>query len=398
MNNHVRKIKNTAHFALALSANTINMFPSKGMVIVGVTGTDGKTTTSNLIYHILKESGKKVAVISTIGAIIDGKNYETGFHVTTPSPFSIQKYIKLAKHKGCTHVVLEVTSHAIDQHRIWGINFDIGVLTNITPEHLDYHKNYENYVNTKLKLFQKSRMSVINSNGIWFEKASQLIPKEKLISYSLHGVNDNDLSLINIPFQIKTKLIGDFNLENILAAVAATQALGVDLKIIEQAIASFEPPKGRQEEFISKNRARIMVDFAHTANSFDVILPEVRKTTKGKVIHVFGAAGERDRGKRPEMGKVASYYDDVIILTAEDPRREKVTDINNEIKKGIANMEKVHEIEDRNEAISYAISIASPDDTVIITGKGHEQSMNMGRGEVKWSDSDAVKRLTSYKV
>jgi len=393
MHQHIRKLKNTAHFALAVSANTLHFFPSKGLTIIGVTGTDGKTTTSNLIYHILREAGIKTAVISTLGAVINGKTYETGFHVTTPSPFAIQKYIKLAKQEGCTHVVLEVTSHALDQHRVWGINFDIGVLTNITPEHLDYHRNYDNYVDTKLKLFKNSKLSVINSNGIWFEKAISIIPKDRLVSYSLHGVNKNDLSLINIPFQIKTKLIGDFNLENILAAVCTTLALGINQKTIESAITSFEPPAGRQEEFVSKNNARIMVDFAHTANSFDVILPEVRKTTKGKVIHVFGAAGDRDRGKRPEMGKVASYYDDIIVLTAEDPRSETVQDMNAQIKSGISDLSKVHEIENRNEAISHAISLATADDTVIITGKGHELTMNLGHGEIKWSDRDAVKKL-----
>lgn len=393
MHQHLRKLKNTAHFALAVSANTLHFFPSKGLTIIGVTGTDGKTTTSNLIYHILREAGIKTAVISTLGAVINGKTYETGFHVTTPSPFAIQKYIKLAKQEGCTHVVLEVTSHALDQHRVWGINFDIGVLTNITPEHLDYHRNYDNYVDTKLKLFKNSKLSVINSDGIWFEKAINIIPKDRLISYSLHGVNKNDLSLINIPFQIKTKLIGDFNLENILAAVCTTLALGINQKTVESAITSFEPPVGRQEEFVSKNNARIMVDFAHTANSFDVILPEVRKTTKGKVIHVFGAAGDRDRGKRPEMGKVASYYDDIIVLTAEDSRSETVQDINAQIKSGISDLSKVREIENRKEAISHAISLATADDTVIITGKGHELTMNLGHGEIKWSDRDAVKKL-----
>ena len=393
MHQHLRKLKNTAHFALAVSANTLHFFPSKGLTIIGVTGTDGKTTTSNLIYHILREAGIKTAVISTLGAVINGKTYETGFHVTTPSPFAIQKYIKLAKQEGCTHVVLEVTSHALDQHRVWGINLEIGVLTNIPPEHLDYHRNYDNYVDTKLKLFKNSKLSVINSDGIWFEKAINIIPQDRLISYSLHGVNKNDLSLINIPFQIKTKLIGDFNLENILAAVCTTLALGINQKTVESAITSFEPPVGRQEEFVSKNNARIMVDFAHTANSFDVILPEVRKTTKGKVIHVFGAAGDRDRGKRPEMGKVASYYDDIIVLTAEDSRSETVQDINAQIKSGISDLSKVREIENRKEAISHAISLATADDTVIITGKGHELTMNLGHGEIKWSDRDAVKKL-----
>lgn len=390
MNLTLRKIKNSAHLALAIVANSYNKFPSKGMTIVGVTGTDGKTTTSNLIYHILRRAGKKVAVISTIGAIIDGKMYQTGLHVTTPSPFAVQKYIRIAKRKGCTHLILEVTSHALDQHRVWGINFDVGVLTNITPEHLDYHKNYENYVNAKLKLLYKSKFSVVNSDGIWFEKVLKIVPKDRLITYSLHGAYESDLTLLNVPFVLKTNLIGDFNLENILASIATCLALGINKNDVASAIETFKPPIGRQEVFTAKNKAKIMVDFAHTANSFDGILPEIRKTTKGKVIHVFGAAGERDRKKRSEMGKVASYYDDIIILTSEDPRSEKVSEINRDIKKGITDLGKVQEIEDRAEAIKHAISIASPSDFIIITGKGHERSMNLGNGEVDWSDQKEV--------
>jgi UDP-N-acetylmuramoyl-L-alanyl-D-glutamate--2,6-diaminopimelate ligase len=399
----IRKLKNTAHLAQAVTATVYNRFPSKGLTIIGVTGTDGKTTTANLIYHILKSSGKKAAVISTIGAIIDGVKYETGFHVTTPSPFAIQKYIKLAKKKGCTHIVLEVTSHALDQNRVWGVKFNIGVLTNITNEHLDYHKNYMNYVRTKLRLLQKSDLAIVNSNGPWFAEVLKVIPKNKMISYSLHGTNNDDLSLINLPFQIKTKLIGDFNLENIIAATAACSALRIDPVAIDTAVQSFEAPDGRQEIIGNFRGALVIVDFAHTANSFENILPEMRKRTEGKLIHVFGAAGLRDRGKRAEMGKVASFYDDVIILTAEDPRSEKVEDINRQIKDGISNEfidksegelhegKSVYVIDDRKKAIEFALSIARAKDTVIITGKGHEKSMNYGDGEIPWSDQQVVK-------
>lgn len=399
----IRKIKNTGHLAAAVTASIYNRFPGKGLNIIGVTGTDGKTTTANLIYHILQTAGKKAAVISTIGAVIDGQTYETGFHVTTPSPFAIQKYIRLAKKKGCTYIVLEVTSHALDQNRVWGVKFQIGVLTNITHEHLDYHKDYKTYINTKLKLLQKSDLAIINSNGTWFEEAQKVIPKSRIMSYSLHGNNNDDLSMINLPFQIKTSLIGDFNLENIIAATAAASALGIDALTIDSAIQSFEAPNGRQEVIGNANGPFVMVDFAHTANSFENILPEIRKRTVGRLIHVFGAAGLRDRGKRPEMGKVASFYDDIIILTAEDPRSEKIIDINRQIKDGISNEfinageetitegKTVYEIDDRKKAIKFALSIATSKDTVIITGKGHERSMNYGNGEEAWSDQGVAR-------
>lgn len=406
----IRKLKNTGHLAQAVTATIYNRFPSKGLTIIGVTGTDGKTTTSNLIYHILRAAGKKVAVISTIGAIIDGKSYDTGFHVTTPSPFAIQKYIRLAKKMGCTHIVLEVTSHALDQNRVWGVKFNIGVLTNITHEHLDYHKDYMNYVRTKLRLLKRSDLAIVNSNGQWFSEAQKALPKKKMISYSLHGNNDDDLTMINLPFQIKTNLIGDFNLENIIAATAACIALGIDPLIIDSAVQSFEAPNGRQEVIATSKGPLIMVDFAHTANSFENILPEIRKRTEGRVIHIFGAAGLRDSGKRPEMGKVASFYDDIIILTAEDPRSEKVEDINRQIKDGISNEflnetedgqtegKVVYEIDDRKKAIQFALSIAGSKDSVIITGKGHERSMNYGSGEVAWSDQEVVKECLNYKL
>lgn len=407
MHDIVRKLKNVGHLIIAVGANLYYKFPTKGLTIIGVTGTDGKTTTSNLIYHILKVSGKKVAVISTIGAVIDGKNYDTGFHVTTPSSFQIQKYIRLAKKKGCSHVILEVTSHALHQNRVWGIHFDIGVLTNITHEHLDYHKSYENYVKTKLKLLENSDKAIVNSNGEWFEETKKRVGKH-MITFSLHGSYETDLTLMNLPFPIKTKLLGEFNLENILAALLVARELQVDLEVIDQAIQTFDAPIGRQEE-IGDGKIRVMVDFAHTANSFENILPEVRKRTTGRLIHIFGAAGERDKGKRSAMGKVASYYDDIIILTAEDPRSEKVSYINRQIKEGIGEEFKVatsnqdvdgkvlFEIEDRREAIKLALSIATNDDTVIITGKGHEKSMNLGSGEIEWSDQEVVKELLDLK-
>lgn len=404
----IRKIKNFGHFILAVGANVIYGFPGNGITVIGITGTDGKTTTANLLHHILTTSGKKVAVISTIGAIVDGKEYDTGFHVTTPSPFAIQKYLKLSKKKKCDYVILEVTSHALDQNRVWGVDFEIGVLTNITHEHLDYHGSYKNYVLTKLRLLQNAKWAVVNSNGEWFGYVKRIIPSDKIASYSLHGEETGDLSLLNLPYKLKTGLIGDFNLENILAATAAANLLKIDTKAIASAVESFKPPIGRQEVVVKKEFT-VMVDFAHTANSFERILPTIRKKTTGRLIHVFGAAGERDYAKRAEMGKAAAFYDDIIILTAEDPRSEKISDINTAIKKGIHGFEvrevsetalrkTIYEIEDRKEAIEFALTIARPHDTIIITGKGHESSINYGNGEIPWSDQKVVRDYLSTQT
>ena len=397
MRKTIRKFKNTAHLLLAALANSLYAFPSRNMVVIGVTGTDGKTTTSSLIYHILEEAGQKVALVSTLGAIIDGKDYETGFHVTTPSAFALQKYIKIAKEKGCTHIILEVTSHALNQNRVFGIKFNIGVLTNITHEHFDYHKTYKNYVYEKIKLLKNSKLAIVNSNGDWFPYIQKEIPDEKLKTYSLNGKLKSDTSLQTLPFKIKTKLTGDFNLENIIAGILVSIELGIKPSVIDMAIQSFEAPVGRGQIIEAKNIGRVMIDFAHTPNSFENVLKDIKGKTTGKLIHVFSCAGERDKSKRPLMGKVASKYDDIMVLTSEDPRGESVAKINEEILSGIDKKDslEIHQIPDRKDAIFYALSLAKDKDTVVITGKGHERYMNYGHGEIPWSDEKVVREFLS---
>lgn len=401
----IRKIKNTAHLMLASIASVYNKFPSKDMTVIGVTGTDGKTTTANLINHILYTAGYKTAIISTVGANINAKKYETGLHVTTPSPFKLQKYLKIAKNKGCTFAIIEVTSHALDQNRVWGIKFHIGVLTNITHEHLDYHKSYKEYVKAKLRLLKMSDIAIVNSDGEWMEEVKKTLPLSKLKTYSLTGtadsdLKDNELSLLNMPFKLKTNLIGDFNKENILASVLVARVLGISNNDIDQAVQNFVPPSGRQQVIKSKSHGTIIVDFAHTPNAFDNILFSIRKMTTGKVIHVFGSAGERDSKKRGEMGKIASFYDDIIVLTQEDPRSEKVEDINKDIISGINKKfeeKNLYKINDRKKAIEFAIGNSASNDTVILTGKGHEKSMNLGHGEESWDELKVVEEyLKNY--
>ncbi len=376
------KFKKIHRLVRAVGANLVYGFPSRGMVVIGVTGTDGKTTTASLIYHILKSSGRKVAMITTVGAYIGDKKYETGFHVTTPSSFTLQKYINQAKGAGCNYLVLEVTSHALDQNRTFGIKFDIAVLTNITHEYLDYHKTYENYLAAKLKLLKRSQTLILNQDDESFELIKPGLLDKEIIPYSLKT---------NTTF--KTNLLGEFNKLNCLAAATVARKLLIKDRLIQKALSTFKPPPGRQQLIYNK-LFKVMIDFAHTPNAFAKSLPAFKKLATGRLIHLFGSAGARDKSKRPLMGEESAKFADIIILTAEDPRGEKVEQINLAIKKGIGQRKQVVEIPDREEAIKYAFSIAKKGDVVVLTGKGHEQSMNLGQGEIPWSDTEiALKYL-----
>ena len=416
-----RKLKNFYHLLEAIAANIIYGFPSRNIFIIGVTGTDGKTTTTSIIYHILKESGKKVAMISTVGAAIGNKTYDVGFHVTTPSSFGLQKYIKQAMDSGNKYLVLETTSHAIDQYRIFGIKFSMAVLTNITHEHLDYHKTYENYVKTKSKLLESAKIAIVNRDDESYQhfdskfkiqNAKLQLKNQKWVTY---GMKENaDINPDNFPF--KTNLIGKFNKYNCLAAIAVCRELGINDDSIRKAILSFKAPIGRQEIIYNKDYI-VMIDFAHTPNAFEEILPEARKIAKKRLIHVFGSAGLRDATKRPLMGKASAEYSDIIVLTAEDPRTESVEDINKQILEGISNSKflisnefsnpnlkiqknkkYVFKIPDRKKAIEFAISIAQKGDLVICTGKSHEKSMNYGKGEESWDEFGVSRQAIKSKA
>ncbi len=402
-----QKLKNIYHLFIALLANIWFGFPSRNIIVIGVTGTDGKTTTTSLIYHILKSSGKDASMISSVGAIINGKKYDVGFHVTTPSSFGIQKFLKKAAglpSKNKSFMVLETTSHALDQHRVFGIKFDIGVLTNVTHEHLDYHKTYDNYLKTKAKLLEMAKVAVINRDDESYKSINSEL-RIKNLELRTYGIGkDADVNLEIFPF--KTKLIGEFNKYNILAAIAVCKQLGISEEEIRKAIESFSAPLGR-EDVVYKKDFVVMIDFAHTPNAFEKILSSLRKETKGRIIHVFGSAGKRDRTKRPLMGKISSSIADVIILTQEDPRGESIQNINKDIEKGISkdfefrdyksyvdlqDKNVYFKIDSRTEAISFAINVAKKGDLVLLTGKSHEKSMNYGHGEEPWDEYEAVSK------
>lgn len=384
-----QEIKNIYHLFVAVLANIVYSFPGRKVKVIGVTGTDGKTTTVSLIYHILKESGLKVSMVSSIGATINDREYETGFHVTTPSSFSLQRFIKKAINEGSTHFVLEVTSHALDQNRVWGTPFDIGALTNVTSEHLDYHRTYEEYLETKKKLLKMARVAIVNKDDQSYSFLRDL-KNEKSSRMITYGSKDSDVTPSKYSSTLD-KLGGEFNKYNALCAISVCKILKIKDNDIKKALETFSLPIGRLDFVYSKD-FKVMIDFAHTPNAFFQLLSFLRPLTTGRIIHVFGSAGERDKGKRPVLGKISSDFANVIILTSEDPRKEKVGKISEEIVSGIKSpVVKILKIENRQKAINKAVAEALENDLVLITGKAHERSMNYGLGEEPWDEYEAVR-------
>lgn len=393
----VRKFKNYFHLLVAIVSNIIYGFPGKRMRVIGVTGTDGKTTTVSLIYHILKLSGAKVSMLNSVGAYIGDKKYDTGFHVTTPSPFELQKFLKKALDSGSEYFVLEVTSHALDQYRAWGINFEIGVITNVTNEHLDYHKTYDNYVRIKSKLLKSAKVAIINVDDGSYGRLKEHISKAKgeIVTYGF-----SDKAQINLnKFNFNSDVLSDnFNKYNALAAIACTQKLNVSWENIKKSLLSFQLPTGRMD-CVYDNDFKVIIDFAHTPNAFEQLLSSIRLNSTGKLIHVFGSAGERDRSKRPVMGKISSKYSDVMIVTSEDPRTESADKIIEEIVSEVnSNKVEVVKISDRKNAIAYGIKIAKKNDVLVITGKAHEKSMTYGKKDTPWDEYAVVKKALSFRI
>jgi UDP-N-acetylmuramoyl-L-alanyl-D-glutamate--2,6-diaminopimelate ligase len=386
------------HLPTALVANLKYGFPSKKLKVIGVTGTDGKTTTTNMIYQILKSAGKRVSMVSTINAEIAGEVLDTGFHVTNPNPMMLQKFLKRAVKAGDEYLVLEVTSHGLDQFRAWGVNFEIGVVTNITHEHLDYHKTWENYFNAKAKLIKNVKLAVLNRDEEHFVRLSKKT-FGKVVSF---GTSKN-ANFNPIKFPLKLKLPGEFNILNALAATAVAVYLDISTKTIKSSLENFDSLLGRMNEVENDKGIRIIVDFAHTPNGLEQALKALKKGAKGKIITLTGAEGYRDEAKRPLMGEIATRLSDTVIFTAVDPRGLQ-DEINSQMMEGAKKADgelgkNVYIENDRTKAIDLAINkLAQKGDIVGIFGKGHENSMNFdGKKEVSWSDFEAVQTALKSK-
>lgn len=395
--------------ALGEIAAYIHKYPSKKMEVIGITGTDGKTTTANLIYHLLNHAQKQVGVISTISAVVGSQGLDTGYHVTNPEPLQLQSILTQMVKNKTKIAVLEVTSHGLDQDRVAGVKFDSAVLTNITHEHIDYHKTFTNYRAAKLKLFLMAKTAILNADDPSFDYFCQKLADKIIITYSLAkpadyqacNIAENNNGLIftvvnnNRQYPIQSQLFGRYNVSNLLAGIATARLYGVGWPQITEGIATFKSPKGRLEEIKNSRGFRTFVDFAHTPNALENVLKTVRGMTDKRVITVFGCAGERDVAKRPLMAEIATRLADVSIFTAEDPRHEKIETILAEMLKGVKpeNQTKYLTEPDRMKAISKAVALAQAGDLIVVCGKGHEQSMCFGDVERPWSDQAALNRI-----
>lgn len=414
--------------------------PGRKLTVIGVTGTDGKTTTSNILYQILIAAGLKTGLVSTVNAIIGDEVLDTGFHVTTPDAHDIQRYLARMVEAGLTHVILETTSHGLAQYRVDASQYDIAVVTNITHEHLDEHGSYENYRAAKGRLFElladtdpkpqgNPRLGVLNLDD---EKSygyiSPLIARHPSSRQTCYGLTPKaDIYAGNISYSrsglafdvagkdfrapVQSHLVGAYNVSNCLAAFsAAVVGLGLDPRTVAQGIANLPGIPGRMEFIDMGQTFTAIVDFAHTPNALKAALqtarhiidapfsleegPEAR--VKHRVICVFGSAGLRDREKRRLMAETSAELADISILTAEDPRAESLDDILAEMAagataKGGVEGETFHRLRDRGEAIKFALKLARPGDLVIACGKGHEQSMCFGTTEYPWDDRAAMR-------
>jgi UDP-N-acetylmuramoyl-L-alanyl-D-glutamate--2,6-diaminopimelate ligase len=380
----IRTVKNIYHLFQAFIAQCIYGFPSRKLTLIGVTGTDGKTTTTNLIYHILKSNHISVGMISTVSAKINDEDIDTGFHVTSPGPFLLHKLLRKMVKKNITHAIIEATSHGLHQNRYWGLHYKIAVLTNITHEHLDYHRTYQKYVEAKSILFKHADIAILNrDNQESYKAIHRLLPSSvKILSYSTQ-IDDS----------YKSPLEGEYNSQNTQAAASVCEQLGISRTDIVKALKTFPGIVGRMEEIKQGQSFRAIVDFAHTPNALEQVLKTLRSQLKhnGQLIVVFGSAGLRDTTKRPKMGKAACTYADMSVLTAEDPRTEKVENIINDILKGF-HKKNYHIEPDRAKAIEFAVSQAKENDIVVVTGKGHEKSMCFGKKEYPWSDKEEIKK------
>src|SRR3989338_3596134 len=404
----VRRIKNIGHWLLAVFATLIYGFPAGKLTVIGITGTDGKTSTTYLLYHLLKKAKLPVSMISTVRAVIGDKTYDTGFHVTTPSPFFLQKLFKEAVTAGNRFLVLEVTSHAMDQNRILGSNISIAAITNVSHKHLDYHGSLQNYLKAKAKILKGVKTAILNRDDANFKYLASCAGR-KVITVSLSKRADYTSESIKLPPNTPR-----FQKYNMLMAAAAAQNLGVKKETIGKALKNFPGVPGRMERIKNRHGINVVIDFAHKINALKEALTFARSQTKNKLIVVFGTAGLRDRFKRPIMGEIAAKLADFAVLTAEDHRTEDVRDIIAQIANGCQNggmkeMDKTHSltelenmkyffrIPDRQEAINFAIrKLAKRGDTVIVCGKGHEKSMCYGKIEYPWDEKQAVLKSLDF--
>jgi UDP-N-acetylmuramoyl-L-alanyl-D-glutamate--2,6-diaminopimelate ligase len=386
--------------------------PAQAMTIVGITGTDGKSSVTHLLTQALSRIGKSCASIGTLGYGVG--NQLTPDSLTTPDVVTLQSHLHQFLQQRCEYVVMEVSSHALEQYRVNGCDFDIAVLTNIGRDHLDYHGDQASYAAAKSRLFYDFKLSgrVVNFDDSLGRALSESVAPEGLLRYAVENERDGeaDISLVKCEktahgqnvcaltplgeVTAVTALMGRFNVENTLACIATLVALGLDHNELELAVKDLRPIPGRMEKFVSAiGRAPAVVDFAHTEQALRACLGAAREHTSGQLWCVFGCGGDRDQGKRPGMGRAVEELADRVIVTDDNPRNESPEKIVAEILGGMQQADKACVVHNRQAAIEYALSQAGVDDLVVIAGKGHEQEQIIGNERRPFSDRHLVGRI-----
>ncbi len=401
------------HLVESVLANVRYGFPSRGMRIIGVTGTNGKTTTAFMIQKMLSQVGIKTALMTTVAYGVDDDIRAQVAHMTTASAPLLQKRLREFKHQGVEWVVLETTSHALAQYRIWGIPYEIAVMTNVTHEHLDYHGTFARYLTAKARLFRLAakhgkKFGVVNADDPSAKAFTDAIPRSVTYGVKAGELRATDLTLESDgcryratidddTYSIHCHIPGEFNVYNSLAAVAVGRELGLTRLQIEQGIEALGGVEGRMTVVDEGQLFTVVVDYAHTPDSFERLLHDVRQATKGKLVTMFGSAGQRDEAKRAIQGEIAGRYSDEVILTEEDDRDVDGHLILQQIASGVKKAGKTTDkdlflILDREEAIGYALTrVKTAKDTVILLGKGHEKTIERADGEYPWNEVEITK-------
>lgn len=386
--------------------------PAKSLKVIAVTGTNGKTTTLNYINEILKEAGLKTAMFTTAVIEVAGERKINDLNATVALTAQMQVFFRQAKKARVDYVLLEVTSHALDQHKFDGVPIMAAVMTNLTQDHLDYHKTMDNYAAAKAKLFAVNpQYIVLNRDDEWYEYFDKYPAADQKITYGRHetaevqvtrtklykkGSEANLLLDKHLKLELATALPGEYNIDNMVAAATMAYVLGVDLKDIMEGIANLEGVPGRFERVDTGKEFDVIVDYAHTPDALERFLTAAKAVTKNRIILVFGATGDRDKEKRPIMGEIAARLADRIVLTDEESYNENPDTIRKQVMDGIESgggSGKTTEIADRRNAIKKALDIAKKGDTVLITGMGHEKFRIEQGKKIPWNDADIVREL-----
>jgi len=408
-----RSIEPTGHLLESFLVNVKYGFPARKVRVIGVTGTNGKTTTSFFIQRMLTEAGIPTGLMSTVAYGVGNDIQRQMEHMTTSKASVVQSRIKSFIQQGAQWVVVETSSHSLAQNRVWGIPYEIAVLTNLTHDHLEYHGTFENYQEAKRKLFR-----IANKNGLKYGVVNADDPSAELFANTVansttYGIKQGELQATDVKltntsstytleagedtYSITVNIPGEFNVSNSLAAIAVGRKLGLTKEQIEKGIASLDSVEGRMNAINEGQKFQVLVDFASTPDGFEKFFASVRPLVKGKLIAVFGSAGRRDESKRAEQGRIAGRYADVVVATEEDDRDDDGAKILRQIADGAEESGKVLDsslflIPNREEAIGFALTQASTaDDMVVLLGKGHEKTIERADGEYPWNESEAAR-------